>query len=79
MRYINEVAPEAVRSTSVTIMGACEIGLGSIAGNLIAGFVLGMYGTRAMTGVSAAAMLACLAMLGVMHISSRGCLRSPNH
>jgi PPP family 3-phenylpropionic acid transporter len=66
MRYINEITPEAVRSTSITIMGACEIGLGSIAGNLIAGFVIGLYGTQALTWVSVTALAVALAMLAVI-------------
>jgi PPP family 3-phenylpropionic acid transporter len=63
MRYINEITPEAVRSTSITVMGACEVGLGAIAGNLVAGFILGTYGTRALTFVSLAALVLSMAVL----------------
>jgi PPP family 3-phenylpropionic acid transporter len=61
MRYINETTPESVRSTSITVMGACEIGLGSIIGNLIAGFVLGAFGTQAFTMVALVSL--CIATL----------------
>ena len=46
LRYINIVAPEAVRSTSITMMGTSEIAMGSIIGNLIAGQILWSYGTE---------------------------------
>ena len=61
MRYLRETAPEAVLSTSITVMGAFEIGVGSIAGNLIAGMVLGLFGTRAFTLISISAL--CIAMI----------------
>ena len=63
MRYIFEITPEPVRSTSITVMGACEIGLGAIAGNLIAGFVSGAYGPRALAMVSMAALSIPMVML----------------
>jgi predicted MFS family arabinose efflux permease len=55
LRYLQETTPEAVRSTSISVMSACEIGLGSIAGNLIAGFLIAGYGIRihAMTSLGA--------------------------
>jgi len=63
MRYVSEAAPESVRSTSITLMGACEVGLGSIVGNLIAGFVSGTYGTQAVSLVALAAICASMVML----------------
>ena len=63
MRFLSDIAPESVRSTSITLMGACEVGLGSIVGNLIAGFVSGIYGTRALTLVSMAAICASMMVL----------------
>jgi len=63
LRYLSELAPESVRSTSITLMGACEMGLGAIAGNLIAGFVSGTYGTQALTLISIAALCVSMATL----------------
>ena len=45
LRYLNMVTPEAVRSTSITLMGTGEIAIGSIIGNLLAGFMLYNFGT----------------------------------
>ena len=45
LRYLNLVTPEAVRSTSITLMGTGEIAIGSIIGNLLAGFVIWNFGT----------------------------------
>ena len=67
MRYLNEITPESVRSTSITVMGACEIGLGSIAGNLMAGFVSGVFGTRALTFVVMATICAAICMLMIIY------------
>ena len=58
MRYLSELTPLSVRSTSITVMYACEIGLGSITGNLIAGFLLGIYGTHVLTLVALGALFA---------------------
>ena len=63
MQYVNEITPESVRSTSVTMMGACEIGLGSVIGNLIAGFVVGLYRTHVLTLVALAALFCAAAIL----------------
>ncbi|MCL1795957.1 MAG: MFS transporter [Clostridia bacterium] len=63
MRYVSEIAPESVRSTSIALMGACEIGLGSIIGNLIVGYVSGTYGTQAVSVVAIIAILSAMAML----------------
>ena len=63
MRYITELTPESVRSTSITLMGACEVGLGAVAGNLIAGFVSGRYGTRVLTLVAMTALCASMCVL----------------
>jgi len=63
LRYLNEVTPESVRSTSITVMGACEIGLGSIVGNLIAGFVIGAHGTKAMALAAMVSLLCAAAVL----------------
>jgi len=49
LRYVEEVTPESVRSTSILLMGTMEIGLGAILGNLIGGFVLDLYGTRTLS------------------------------
>ena len=46
LRYINENSPESVRSTSITVMSTFDIGLAAIIGNLVAGFILGMFSTR---------------------------------
>ena len=45
LRYLNFVAPEAVRSTSITLIGTGEIAIGSIIGNLLAGYILWNFGT----------------------------------
>jgi len=63
LRYVNETTPESVRSTSITLMGTFEIGLGAIVGNLTAGFVLGAYGIQALTLVSVAAISVALLLL----------------
>ena len=63
MRYINNITSESVRSTSIAAMGACEIGLGSVAGNLIAGFISGKYGIRSVSYVSMAAICAAIVIL----------------
>jgi len=63
LRYINETTPESVRSTSITFMGTCEIGLGAIIGNLTAGFVLEAYGITALTFVSLTVLLVGMLLL----------------
>jgi PPP family 3-phenylpropionic acid transporter len=60
MRYISEITPESVRSTSIAAMGACEIGLGSVLGNLIAGFISGKYGIRSLSFVAMTAICAAI-------------------
>jgi len=63
LKYLNEITPESVRSTSITLLGTLEIGLGAIIGNLVAGFVLDMYGTRILGAVSFGALLIASVML----------------
>ena len=63
LRLVEELTPASVRSTSITLMGTFEVGLGSILGNLIAGFVLEYYGTRHLSLVSACAMALGIAVL----------------
>jgi len=63
LRYLNEVAPETVRSTSITLMGTLEIGMGAILGNLIAGFVLDMYGSQVLTMASLGAIVVAMVVL----------------
>ena len=66
LRYVNEATPESVRSTSITLMGTFEIGLGAIVGNLTAGFVLGAYGTQALTLVSITSISVAILLLMFM-------------
>ena len=66
MRYLNEITPLSVRSTSITVMVACEIGLSAVAGNLIAGFLLEMYGTYALTLVALGALFAVMLILSFL-------------
>ena len=47
LKYLNEVTPDSVRSTSITLMGTVELGLGAILGNLVAGILLDAHGIRA--------------------------------
>ena len=63
LRYLNEVTSEAMRSTSITLMGTMEIGFGAIVGGLIGGFVLEAYGTQTLTLVSLVALAIALGML----------------
>ena len=63
LRYINDVTPESVRSTSITVLSTAEIGLGAIVGNLTAGMVLGVFGTRALTMVSLCAIFAAIVLI----------------
>lgn len=66
MRYVYDIAPESVRSTSVTVMTACELGVGGAAGNLAGGFILEIYGTQALTLAALAALLAAaLVLMGI--------------
>ena len=64
MRYVKERISESVRSTFITLMGASEIALGAVAGNLIAGFVLGRYGTYILTLTAVGSMVVALILLG---------------
>ena len=66
MRYLSEITPAAVRSTSITVMGAFEACFGSVLGNLVAGFLLGAFGTHALTLVALAALFATMLMLALM-------------
>ena len=63
LRYLNTVAPEAVRSTSITLMVTGEIAIGSIIGNLLAGLLLGNFGTSQLTLMSFGAMLLAIVLL----------------
>ena len=63
LRYLNEITPESVRSTSITLMGTSEWALGAIAGSLIGGFVLEAYGTHALALISLIAILAAMFIL----------------
>jgi len=51
LRYVEEVTPESVRSTSILLMGTMEIGLGAIIGNLMGGFILDLFGTRVLSAI----------------------------
>lgn len=66
LRYIFEKTPEIVRSTSITLIGACEMGVGAVVGNLLAGFIIGMYGTQAFSMVSIAALSIAAIFLGLL-------------
>ena len=56
IRFLNEITPINVRSTSITVMVACEIALGSVLGNLIAGLMLGSFGTQSLAIAALAAL-----------------------
>ncbi|MCL2319326.1 MAG: MFS transporter [Treponema sp.] len=60
MRYLNQITPPAVRSTSITVLGAFEVGIGSVVGNLVAGSVSQKYGINALTIVSLSALLVAI-------------------
>ena len=63
MRYVNQITPAAVRSTSITVLGAFEVGIGSIMGNLLAGSISGNFGINALTIMSLAALSVAIVML----------------
>jgi len=71
LRYLNEVTPDSVRSTSITLMGTVELGLGAIIGNSVAGFVLQAHGTQALSVMSLGALVVAAAMLVFMVFSKR--------
>ena len=66
LRYLNFVAPEAVRSTSITLMGTGEIAIGSILGNLLAGQILWNFGTGHLALFSLGAVLLAVVLLKLM-------------
>jgi len=63
LRYLNEVTPENMRSTSITLMGTMEIAFGSIAGGLIGGFVLEAFGTQRLAVFSLVALGVAVGLL----------------
>jgi PPP family 3-phenylpropionic acid transporter len=69
LRYLNEVTPNSVRSTSITLLGTVELGLGAIIGNSVAGFILDIHGTSMWMLVSLGALIISAAVLAVMSIS----------
>ena len=71
LRYLNEVTPDSVRSTSITLMGTVELGLGAIIGNFVAGFVLQAHGTQALSMISLGALIVAAAMLAYMVLSKK--------
>jgi len=71
LRYLNEVTPESVRSTSITLMGTVELGLGAILGNALAGFLLDYHGIQVLMMVCLGALVAAAAMLAFMVFSKR--------
>jgi len=71
LRYINQVTPETVRSTSITLMATVEIGFGAILGGLIGGFVLELYGTQVLTLVSLGSLLVAMLVLMAMTLKKR--------
>ena len=68
LQYIRMVTPESIRSTSITIISACEVGIGSVAGNLIGAFVLGRYGTRGLAIMEIASLCAVLLVLLLIYL-----------
>ena len=72
LKYLNNITPETVRSTSITLMGTVEVGLGAILGNLIAGMVLDTRGTQALAGFSLVAIAVAVATLAVLIIYTKG-------
>lgn len=69
LRYINEVTPDTVRSTSITLMGTVELGLGAIIGNSVAGFIIDSHGTQMFMIVSLCALILAALLLMFMTIS----------
>jgi len=63
MWFLNEITPINVRSTSITIMVACEIALGAVLGNMIAGRILGAFETQALTLVALTSLFIALITL----------------
>jgi len=63
LKYLDKITSESVRSTTITVIGACEIGLGAIAGNLAGGFILEAYGTRAVAVLGAVCLFAAMGLL----------------
>jgi predicted MFS family arabinose efflux permease len=71
LRYINEVTPASVRSTSITLIGTVELGLGAILGNSVAGFIMDIHGTQMWLLVSLIALIVSAAVMTVMALSRR--------
>lgn len=66
LRFLNDITPNSVRATSITILGTIELGLGAIIGNYIAGNVLDIYSTNALSFISLGAQVAAAFMLLVI-------------
>ena len=66
LRYLNMVTPEAVRSTSITLMGTGEIAIGSIIGNLLAGFIIYNLSTDHLALFSLGAITLAIVLLKLM-------------
>ena len=67
MRFLRENAPPSVLSTSITLMASCEVVIGAIIGNLIAGYIIGTFGIQALTIYSLCALFIAIIFLGVLH------------
>ena len=66
LRFLTEVTPDSVRSTSITLIGTVELGLGAIIGNAVAGRVIDMYGTQTLAAVCVVAVVAAGGVLLVL-------------
>ena len=69
LRLLNESTPDSVRSTSITVMGTVELGLGAIIGNSVAGIILDNYSTRVLGAVSLVVFSVASAVLVFMSFS----------
>ena len=71
LQYIRMITPESIRSTSITIISACEVGIGSVAGNLIGAFVLGHSGTRGLAMMELISLCAAMLVLFLICLDSK--------
>jgi len=71
LRYLNEVTPESVRSTSITLMGTVELGLGAILGNVLAGFVLDRAGIQMLMVFSLGVLVVASVVLVFIAVSGK--------
>lgn len=71
LRYLNEVTPNSVRSTSITLMGTVELGLGAILGNLIAGFLLDSRGIQGLMVFTLSVLVVASVILGVLIVLNK--------